>query len=182
MRSSLLAVLALSVAFIAAVPVANAQTGDSVTGQAQVRLGSLVFGFSFDAHSGPSGEQPSGTVNGSAVTCLNVSGNQAIIGTTTNAFFVEDNDSVGQDRVGAEFFSITTCPNPATISGTPLTFGPFRITSGDIVIHDAPPLPASKDQCQNGGWQTFGVFKNQGDCVSFVATGGKNPPAGGRSP
>jgi hypothetical protein len=28
-----------------------------------------------------------------------------------------------------------------------------------------------KDQCRNGGWKTFGVFKNQGDCVSFVATG-----------
>jgi hypothetical protein len=28
----------------------------------------------------------------------------------------------------------------------------------------------------NGGWQTFGIFKNQGDCVSFVATGGKNGP------
>lgn len=40
-----------------------------------------------------------------------------------------------------------------------------------------PPLPTSKDQCKDGGWQTFGVFKNQGDCVSFVATGGKNPPA-----
>ena len=25
--------------------------------------------------------------------------------------------------------------------------------------------------------RTFGVFKNQGDCVSFVATNGKNPPA-----
>jgi hypothetical protein len=30
----------------------------------------------------------------------------------------------------------------------------------------------------NGGWQSSGVFKNQGDCVSFVATNGKNPPAG----
>ena len=38
-------------------------------------------------------------------------------------------------------------------------------------------LPTSKNQCKNGGWQDFGVFKNQGDCVSFVATGGKNPPA-----
>ncbi len=38
-------------------------------------------------------------------------------------------------------------------------------------------LPTSKDQCKNGGWRNFGVFKNQGDCVSFVATGGKNPPA-----
>ena len=35
----------------------------------------------------------------------------------------------------------------------------------------------SADQCMKGGWQTFGIFKNQGDCVSFVSTGGKNPPA-----
>jgi hypothetical protein len=40
-------------------------------------------------------------------------------------------------------------------------------------------LPTTKDQCKKGGWMDFGVFKNQGDCVSFVATGGKNPPAGG---
>jgi len=41
--------------------------------------------------------------------------------------------------------------------------------------------PTSKDQCKNGGWQTFinpGTFKNQGDCVSYVATHGKNPPNG----
>jgi hypothetical protein len=37
-------------------------------------------------------------------------------------------------------------------------------------------LPTSKDECKSGGWQSYGVFKNQGDCVSFVATGGKNPP------
>jgi hypothetical protein len=31
----------------------------------------------------------------------------------------------------------------------------------------------------NGGWKNFGTtFKNQGDCVSFVASGGKNPPSG----
>jgi hypothetical protein len=38
--------------------------------------------------------------------------------------------------------------------------------------------PNNKDQCKKGGWRTFGIFKNQGDCVSFVATGGQNPPAG----
>jgi hypothetical protein len=42
----------------------------------------------------------------------------------------------------------------------------------------SPPLPTSKAQCKNGGWKTYGVFKNQGDCVSFVASGGKNPPSG----
>jgi len=41
--------------------------------------------------------------------------------------------------------------------------------------------PTSKDQCKNGGWQSFtnpGAFKNQGDCVSYVATHGKNGPNG----
>lgn len=38
-----------------------------------------------------------------------------------------------------------------------------------------PSVPTTKDQCKDGGWKTFGVFKNQGDCVSFVATKGKNP-------
>jgi hypothetical protein len=34
--------------------------------------------------------------------------------------------------------------------------------------------PTNKDQCKNGGWETFTIprkFKNQGDCVSFVNTG-----------
>lgn len=29
-------------------------------------------------------------------------------------------------------------------------------------------LPNSKDQCKDGGWQTFGVFKNQGQCVAYI--------------
>jgi hypothetical protein len=36
-----------------------------------------------------------------------------------------------------------------------------------------PSRPASKAQCNNGGWRNFPGFKNQGACVSFVATGGK---------
>lgn len=42
-----------------------------------------------------------------------------------------------------------------------------------------PPLtePTTREQCKQGGWRTFQVgFKNQGDCVSFVATKGKNLP------
>jgi hypothetical protein len=39
-----------------------------------------------------------------------------------------------------------------------------------------PTPQALKDQCKNGGWQNFTSpkFKNQGDCVSFFATGGTN--------
>jgi len=37
----------------------------------------------------------------------------------------------------------------------------------------------SENQCKHGGWKAFGTtFKNQGDCVTFVATSGKNPPSG----
>jgi hypothetical protein len=40
-------------------------------------------------------------------------------------------------------------------------------------------VPTDKGLCKNGGWQNLvdsagNSFKNQGDCVSFVATGGKN--------
>lgn len=38
----------------------------------------------------------------------------------------------------------------------------------------AAVLPTKTDECKNGGWQSFGAFKNQGDCVSFVATKGRN--------
>ncbi|CAA9563699.1 MAG: hypothetical protein AVDCRST_MAG49-2720 [uncultured Thermomicrobiales bacterium] len=40
------------------------------------------------------------------------------------------------------------------------------------------PGPATAAECKDGGFAAFGVFKNQGDCVSFVETGGGNPPAG----
>lgn len=42
---------------------------------------------------------------------------------------------------------------------------------------EEPEMPATKDDCKKGGWQEFGVFKNQGDCVSWVATEGRNQPA-----
>lgn len=51
-----------------------------------------------------------------------------------------------------------------------------------IITPPPPPptmqLPTAKEQCYSGGWQAFKVFKNQGDCVSYVATKEKNPPAG----
>jgi hypothetical protein len=45
--------------------------------------------------------------------------------------------------------------------------------------YDFDVAPTSKDDCKKGGWATFSQgFKNQGDCVSYVATGGKNQPNG----
>lgn len=42
------------------------------------------------------------------------------------------------------------------------------------------PLPLSVHQCKKGGWQAYGTFRNQGDCMAFVATKEKNPPGVGR--
>jgi hypothetical protein len=78
---------------------------------------------------------------------------------------VEDNGA-GPDGVNWTFVDDlpTTCPPPAGP-----VIGP--IVSGGVVVTDAHPSPISKDQCKNGGWRTYGVFKNQGDCVRFVRRG-----------
>jgi hypothetical protein len=49
----------------------------------------------------------------------------------------------------------------------------------NLSLSSGPELvgpPTSKDQCKNGGWKIFNnpTFKNQGDCVSYVAS--KNKP------
>jgi hypothetical protein len=77
---------------------------------------------------------------------------------------------------GADTFALTdTGITSVTISRTTTTgFWDFFI---DDVSFTAA-LPTTTAECKNGGWETFGIFKNQGDCVSFVATGGKNQPAG----
>lgn len=61
----------------------------------------------------------------------------------------------------------------------------FNATLDDVKLL-VSVLPTDKDECKDGGWETFvnvntgqQIFKNQGDCVSFVATKGKNPPANG---
>jgi hypothetical protein len=56
------------------------------------------------------------------------------------------------------------------------SFSIFNEDFTSSLTETVPALPATKDECKNGGWQTFGVFKNQGECVSFVANGGKKPP------
>ena len=45
------------------------------------------------------------------------------------------------------------------------------------------PQPTTAGQCKKGGWQNLAdangnTFKNQGDCVSYVATEGRNTGAG----
>jgi hypothetical protein len=162
--------------------------------------GPIRFIYVFDVRSRPDGQNPTGTVRedveslplgpGSRhpfltarVTCLNVTANRATIGLELppevpaaarwSLLSVEDNHGAAADRVGSLLIgqAATVCPANPSI---PI----FPIFGGDIIVHDAQGLPTSKGQCNHDGWKTFGAFKNQGDCVSFVATGGKNPPAG----
>ena len=53
------------------------------------------------------------------------------------------------------------------------------ITSIDCATDIAftpPPVPTNKEQCQRGGWRTFGPpagpFRNQGQCIRFVLQNG----------
>lgn len=68
----------------------------------------------------------------------------------------------------------STCTATATYAGD-ATHQPSQGVATITIL--PPPLPTSVDQCKKGGWMIYGIFKNQGDCVSFVATKGKNQPA-----
>jgi hypothetical protein len=182
MRRGALAAVAASLLVLVLAPAAGASHDpsgepvgeDFVTGS----FSAVGFVFTIDAHSGPSGENPTGEVTVSTrfgsqtgrVTCLNVASNRATIGVDLSAtgsgfFFVEDNDGASQDRfVGAP--SPTGDP-PSVCPVDPLN--PLSpILDGDITVHDTPALPTSKDQCKNGGWRNFPGFRNQGECVAFV--------------
>lgn len=66
----------------------------------------------------------------------------------------------------------------AADGNTAVIGGPFDNASTGAAWAFALNLPTTADQCKGGGWATYGVFKNQGDCVSYIASKGKNPPAG----
>jgi len=171
---------------------AQVPTQDSVVltgGPAQAGAFTL---FALNATSGPSGENSTGQVAFSAfgstpvsrpVTCLAVRGNTATInirvplsrpppfdfGIVTVQAVDYQPDTFDASVVGR---APTDCsPTPPIVFGGPLS-------GGDITVVDAQPLPTSKEHCKSGGWQSFPGFDNQGDCVSFVATGGRNPPGG----
>jgi hypothetical protein len=186
MRKLVLTALAASMtALLGSSAAAQAPAGDSVTGGASLsQPGPPEFhiAFGFDAHSGPSGENPTGSAQasvrtpfgdflfGGPVTCLYVSGSAATIGTfadrRTSFFFV------GPSFVGFGAFESTTAPTvcPAGFGGQPFSqlFEPRAMDEHFIEIVDAPALPTAKDQCKKGGWRSYGVFKSQGDCVSGV--------------
>jgi hypothetical protein len=94
---------------------------------------------------------------------------------SASAWVQQGTKLTGGGEVGAGVFGIVAL---AADGNTALIGGPGDSGGIGAVWAFAVNLPTSKDQCKNGGWQSFGVFKNQGDCVSYIATGGKNQPSG----
>lgn len=64
-----------------------------------------------------------------------------------------------------------------TGQGSPIEFEQIDSNTTDNYGQYRISITLGTDFCKNGGWQTFGVFRNQGDCVSYFATDGRNPPA-----
>jgi hypothetical protein len=173
----------------------------TVTGSAESPSPGIapISAIEIHAQSGTSGQNPSGTVQftvagsifvSGPVTCLSVTGPDQGGGTSTapttailsfddqtflhtiETFKIVDNGGNGADTMTlVEIGRVSTDCSPAGQAGPPLS-----LTNGRAVVFDATPLPTSKDQCRHGGWEAFGVFKNQGDCVSFVVTQGRNQP------
>jgi hypothetical protein len=94
---------------------------------------------------------------------------------------------------GSTYSSTHTYQAQFTSTGTPVSFlindtpvdspwfqGWWGDNSGSLIVdvYQVNPYPTSDTQCKNGGWKAYGIFKNQGDCVSFVASGAQNTPAG----
>jgi hypothetical protein len=126
------------------------------------------------------------------VTCLSVTGNTAVVGVTgirriTNIVGSIDVVIAGLIRIvdgGTPGSGLDTIeldidqglptpptpplPGPTDCSAFPAGLPTDTADDGNLVVHDAQALPTSKAQCRNGGWRTYGVFKSQGDCVSFV--------------
>jgi len=174
MRNFLLTVLGLGAVGAVIAPGVSAQTGaeDSAVGSFSVQ----GLNFSLDAHSDPDGENPRGVVKAGepptySVACLQVTGSVAVIGINqTNGplgvvLRVED----GPVDMFAFDNSLPRPIGPGACASPPSDF-PIRyaIDSGDIIVTDSPSPPTSTAPCKNGGWRSFGIFKNQRDCVSFV--------------
>jgi hypothetical protein len=187
MKGSVAATVTALVLLLASSAVAQTPTQDSVTGSGSAGTTLCCsIDFRIDAHSGPGGEGPTGTAalvdrfgtfEGS-VTCVAVNGNAATLnfvvfsGPSAAVVTYTVTDSPAGDRL--DFRVNVRAPTDCA----PLTSVVDVISGGDIVVVDALPLPAKKDQCKDGGWRNYPSFKNQGDCVSFVATKGRNPPSG----
>jgi hypothetical protein len=110
------------------------------------------------------------------VTTLNATGSGLIHSTYLGGSFDDSAFGIAVDAAGSAYVTGRTLSTnfPTTAGATHTTLS----GDSDAFVAKVGTLPTSTDQCKHGGWKTFLVFKDEGDCVSFVASKGKNPPSG----
>lgn len=188
---ALLAALALPVAAAAKHPPPATPILDTATasGDNLVLDDFSAFEIEVDAHSGPSGENPGGSVSfnplgilpiSGPVTCLDVSGNTAVMTVAGpfparpgfTAFFVKltDNGGSGLDRF--EYWPwVDEIPLPSDCRTATSDYfgGPLigRAVVTDADADDQPPVPTSRKQCRHGGFARFG-FPSKRQCIKYV--------------
>ena len=164
--------------------------------------GTVITSFSFQSDSSNTGQQLDFLVlapeTGSDYSVVGKTGVVTLAGTGLETFpadiSVQSGDILGFWTNASE---LNNCAHDVSSGGGAL--GGF--VGGDPNIGDTVTLnqpdslldinvsanlettPPNKEACKKGGWQGFTdnngtPFKNQGDCVSFIATGGKNPASG----
>jgi choice-of-anchor C domain-containing protein len=111
-----------------------------------------------------------------AVKTLDVSATGGTVGHYT--FDTTGNTLASMNWTGESYSFLATTAS-TTLSFVSTTPGPFGPAIDNVIVTEIVP---TKSDCKQGGWQTMidtsgNQFKNQGDCVSFFATGGKNPGA-----
>jgi choice-of-anchor C domain-containing protein len=97
-------------------------------------------------------------------------------GTVSHYTFDTTGSTLANMNWMAATYSFLATTSSTTLSFVSTTPGPFGPAIDNVVVTETVP---TKSDCKQGGWQTMidsagNHFKNQGDCVSFFATGGKN--------
>ena len=181
MRPSWLLAVAAATCALAA-PAAAQVPGDSVTGSGTARfftpdLAGLTVPFSIDVRSGPTGENPVGSMQLFIAfddpTCLAIRSGG---GQVADEAAINMRNTLFGGRVVVRITGGTSGPRvialASTSSPTDCAFYPpvsaAEVIEGDIAIVDAPARPTSKAQCKNGGWQAFAIFRNQGECIASL--------------
>lgn len=167
----------------------NAASGASLSGVTGITLTELNFDYLNGGHCGAGAPRfnvdasdgfhfMGGCANGTATASADPNWTHVVIdptnpaqafpvltpGATINSIdivFDEGNDALGQGTPGSVYLDNISV-NGTTVGG--------------------PTRQQQLNSCKKDGWKTYtaapGPFKNQGDCVSYFATGGKNPGNG----
>jgi len=114
--------------------------------------------FSMDFYSGPDND----------VVKVYIDGNLVKTGTSWEDYYLFDTESnpIPQNSSSRTVSSLLFREDGTAV---PANAGNGYLIDNLSLMSGAIPLPVSADQCKNNGWMNYGtMFKNQGDCVSYV--------------